>query len=76
MVLPGHPVAEIRRYARTQNIDLIVMGEQALAVEKTYGERLLDDAPCTVMVLGLPQQTDNPTKNRPTQSKQGQMLKR
>ena len=77
MVLPGHPVAEIRRYARTRHIDLIVMREQALAVERAYGERLIESAPCMVMILATPepekrnqpfqlletQETDNPSEN-------------
>ncbi len=76
MVLPGHPITEIRRYARTRNIDLIVMGEQALAVEMAYGERLLDDAPCMVIVLALPNPEENPSTNRPANRKSGQMHKR
>ncbi|MCP4196505.1 MAG: universal stress protein [Proteobacteria bacterium] len=76
MVLPGHPIAEIRRYARTRNIDLIVMGEQALAVEKAYDERLLDDAPCMVMVLAFPKPEESPSTNRPTNIKSGQAHKR
>jgi nucleotide-binding universal stress UspA family protein len=76
MVLPGHPIAEIRRYARTRNIDLIVMGEQALAVEKAYGECLLDDAPCMVMALAFPKQEENPSTNRPAASKSGQIQTR
>jgi hypothetical protein len=51
MVLPGHPISEIRRFARTQQIDLIVMGEQAHAIEQKFGERLIDDAPCAVLSL-------------------------
>ncbi len=61
MVLPGNPIAEIRRYARTKEMDLIVMGKQGLAVESLYGEQLYKDAPCTVMVLVMPE--DNPTSN-------------
>jgi nucleotide-binding universal stress UspA family protein len=76
MVLPGHPIAEIRRYARTRNIDLIVMGEQALAIEKAYGERLLDDAPCMVMVLAFPKPEENPSTNRPANTKSGQVHSR
>ena len=54
MVLPGHPVAEIRRFARNNQIDMIVMGEQGLALENAYGQRLVEDPPCAVMVLILP----------------------
>ena len=62
MVLPGHPVAEIRRYARTRKVDLIIMGEQALQVERAYGERLIENAPCTVMILATPE----PEKRAPS----------
>ena len=55
MVLPGHPVAEVRRYARNHNIDLIVMGEQAASIEQRYGERLADQCHCAVMILLPPQ---------------------
>jgi len=55
MVLPGHPISEIRRFARTQEVDLIVMGEQAHAIERQLGERLIDDAPCAVLSLIHPQ---------------------
>ena len=60
--LPGHPVAEIRRYARTRKVDLIIMGEQALQVERAYGERLIENAPCTVMILATPE----PEKRAPS----------
>ncbi len=51
MVLPGNPVAEVRRYARRHQIDLIIMGAPALEVERRVGERLLDNAPCTILIL-------------------------
>jgi nucleotide-binding universal stress UspA family protein len=51
MVLPGNPVAEVRRYARRHQIDLIIMGAPALEVERRIGERLLDNAPCTILIL-------------------------
>jgi nucleotide-binding universal stress UspA family protein len=54
MVLPGHPVTEIRRYALNHRMDLIVYGGQGLAAEKTCGERLCDDAPCSLMILFFP----------------------
>lgn len=54
MVLPGHPVAEVRRYARNHRVDLIVMGSQALQVEESYGERLFEQAPCPVLILVKP----------------------
>ncbi len=68
MVLPGNPIAEIRRYARNQKMDLIVMGEQGLAVERTYGERLYENAPCTVMVLVMPEENNTSNESR-TQTK-------
>ena len=51
MVLPGEPLAEIRRYVRTHKIDLVVMGEQALTLEGEYDARLIDDPPCPVLVF-------------------------
>ena len=54
MVLPGHGVHEVRRYARIHNVGLVVMGEQALAVERSYGEAFVDEAPCTVMIIVPP----------------------
>ncbi len=54
MVLPGHPIVEVRRYARRHGVELIVMGQQALETERRYGERLCDSAPCTVMILAPP----------------------
>jgi nucleotide-binding universal stress UspA family protein len=54
MALPGHPIVEVRRYARRHGVGLIVMGQQALEAERRYGERLYDSAPCTVMILAPP----------------------
>ncbi|MEJ2109128.1 MAG: universal stress protein [Acidobacteriota bacterium] len=51
LVLPGHPIDEIKRYARNKQMSLIVVGEQGLAVERDYGQSLCSDAPCTVMTL-------------------------
>ena len=51
MVLPGEPLAEIRRYVRTHNISLVVMGEQALTLESEYDARLIDDPPCPVLLF-------------------------
>lgn len=50
MVLPGHPVEEVRRYARHHEIDLIVIGDQALMAEEAFGECLLSDPPCQVVL--------------------------
>ena len=54
IVLPGHPITEVRRYARNHDFDLIVMGEQALSIEREYAERLIDDTPCAVLILSTP----------------------
>lgn len=54
MVLPGNPVVEVRRYARRHHVDLIIMGAPALAVERRMGEQLLDNAPCTILILVSP----------------------
>ena len=54
MVLPGHPVTEVRRYARNHRVDVIVMGSQALQVEQSYGERLFEQAHCPVLILVKP----------------------
>lgn len=73
LVLPGHPVAEIRRFALNNRVDLIVMGEQGLALERLYGQRLLEDPPCPVMVLAWPRpaaakkQTDRVASKRRNQ---------
>jgi len=54
LVLPGHPVTEIKRYARNKHMSLIIVGEQGLAAERDYGQSLCDDAPCVVMTLFQP----------------------
>lgn len=70
MVLPGHPVLEVRRYARNHAVDLIVMGEQGSDLEHKYGVRMADQAPCAVMVL-LPKRSEGPsTRDRATLSKE------
>ena len=51
IVVPGNPIVEVRRYARAHRVGLVVMGEQALRVETECGQRLSDDAPCTVLIL-------------------------
>jgi hypothetical protein len=56
LVLPGHPITEIKRYARNKKVKLIIVGEQGLAAERDYGQKLCDDAPCAVMTLFLPPQ--------------------
>lgn len=66
MVLPGHPVAEVRRYARNHKIDLVIMGEQGLRVEHQYGERLADRAPCPVMILLYPKQGSKTETSQPS----------
>ena len=60
MVLPGNPVTEVARYARRHRVDLLMMGEQALAVERAHGEQLLSCAPCTVLILAPPERAEQP----------------
>ena len=60
IVLPGRPVKEVARYARNHEMDLLVMGEQAAAVERRCGERIADRAPCTVMILLQPPRPAHP----------------
>ena len=57
MVLPGHPIAEVRRYAKHHGVDLVVMGEQAIEIEREYGERLMDDAPSAMMIYLAPRRS-------------------
>jgi nucleotide-binding universal stress UspA family protein len=54
LVLPGHPITEIKRYARNKKVKLIIVGEQGLAAEREYGQKLCDEAPCTVLTLLIP----------------------
>jgi K+-sensing histidine kinase KdpD len=61
MALPGHCISEVRRYARSHQVTLVVMGEQALAIEKSYGESLCDQAPCTLMIIVPPARSGSPT---------------
>ncbi len=58
LVLPGHPITEIKRYARNKKVKLIIVGEQGLAAEREYGQKLCDDAPCTVLTLFIPHTAD------------------
>jgi nucleotide-binding universal stress UspA family protein len=51
MVLPGDPIAEVRRYARRHQVDLIVIGRQALAAERRLGARIADSAPCALLMF-------------------------
>lgn len=51
MVLPGHPVEEVRRFAKRHQMDVIVMGDQALEAEEAFGDHLLRDAPCPVVLF-------------------------
>ncbi len=63
MVLPGNPITEIRRYARNKKMDLICIGNQALAVETVYGQRLTEDAPCPVIVFFAPKPFNDAPKS-------------
>jgi nucleotide-binding universal stress UspA family protein len=67
MALPGHCISEIRRYAINHQATLIVMGEQALAVERAHGERLHEQAPCAVLIV-VPATYRNPTGSRSNDS--------
>ncbi len=58
MVLPGHPVREVRRYAENHQVDLMVLGRQALRVQKNYQEEL--SPPCTLMILVHPRTRPQP----------------
>ena len=69
MVLPGHPVTEIRRYARNNGVDLIVIGEQGMALERKYNERICDDVPCVVMMLSFPTLKENSSEMGPSTTK-------
>ena len=69
IVLPGHPVKEVRRYARNNNVDLVVLGHQALRVQKNYGEKLTP--PCSMMILVHPAvQPNHLSENSNAQSSQ------
>jgi len=69
MVLPGHPVAEVRRFARSRQVDLIVMGRQALQVEQRYGEHLFELAPCPVLILIKPSRSgSSPVERTPKEA--------
>jgi len=57
--LQGDPAAEIVRYARDAGIDVIVMGTHGrTGLERllmgSVAEKVLRDAPCSVMVVKLP----------------------
>jgi len=54
LVLPGHPPAEIRRYACNNAVDLLVVGKQGLTLQREYREWICDDPPCAVMLLVVP----------------------
>jgi nucleotide-binding universal stress UspA family protein len=65
VVLPGHPVREIRRYARNHKVDLIVVGRQGRDTEESCGDRIPDGAPCAVLSLILPlKEEPNETHDR------------
>lgn len=61
-VLPGHPVREVRRYAQNHDVDLVVLGSQALSVQNNYHEEL--SPPCTVMILLQPDPDPANTKSQ------------
>jgi nucleotide-binding universal stress UspA family protein len=41
----------VRRYARRHQVDLIVIGRQALAAERRLGARIADSAPCALLMF-------------------------
>ena len=59
LVLPGHPPVEIRRYVHNNAVDLLVVGQQGLTLQREYREWVSDDPPCAVMFLVVP--ATNPT---------------
>ena len=59
------PLAEIKRYARNKQINLIIVGEQGFAAERDYEQRLCDDAPCAVMTLFIPPPRGDEEKSHP-----------
>jgi nucleotide-binding universal stress UspA family protein len=65
--LEGDPASEIVRYTRDSGIDLIVMGTHGrTGVERllmgSVAEKVLRDAPCSVLVVKLPRGTSTPVK--------------
>ncbi len=61
VVLPGHPITEVRRYAHNHHVDLLVVGRQGRAAERTLGEPLSDGLSCAVLMLLLPGLGDQST---------------
>jgi nucleotide-binding universal stress UspA family protein len=65
--LEGDPASEIVQYARDANIDQIVMGTHGrTGVERllmgSVAEKVMRDAPCSVMVVKLPKGQPGPTR--------------
>jgi nucleotide-binding universal stress UspA family protein len=59
VLLEGHPATEIVRYATDAGIDLIVMGTHGRSgLERllmgSVAEKVMRDAPCSVLVVKLP----------------------
>jgi nucleotide-binding universal stress UspA family protein len=65
VVLPGHSLTELRRYARHHHADLIVVGRQGRAVEKASGEQLSDGVSCAVLTLILPLEEARIVRHKP-----------
>ncbi len=65
--LEGDPPTEIVRFARDAGMDLIVMGTHGRSgaerlVLGSVAERVLRDAPCSVLVVKLPKGQPNPER--------------
>ena len=65
--LDGDPASEIVRYAQDSNIDVIVLGTHGrTGVERllmgSVAEKVMRDAPCSVMVVKMPRGTAAPEK--------------
>ena len=65
--LEGDPAAEIVRYAKDANIDQIVMGTHGrTGVDRllmgSVAEKVMRDAPCSVMVVKLPKGGPGPAQ--------------
>ncbi len=64
-LLEGEPAAEIVRYVRTAGADLVVMGTHGRTgterlVVGSVAERVMRDAPCSVLVVKIPKGSPAP----------------
>jgi nucleotide-binding universal stress UspA family protein len=70
LLLEGDPASEIVRYARDARMSLIVMGTHGrTGVERllmgSVAEKVLRDAPCSVLVVKLPKGAPRATRAEP-----------